>query len=92
MTAGRASPVVLGRAVTHGQVLPLGVDDPVTAARAVRRALAAAGRRATDVSGLVVAATEPIAEDVLAAFARRALGPHGAAVRARGLAIARRQR
>ena len=72
---------VLGRATTHGQALPLGVEDPVVAARAVRRALADAGRRAVDVSALIVAATGPLEAEVLAAFARRALGPHGASVR-----------
>lgn len=81
---------VLGRATTHGQALPLGVDDPVIAARAVRRALAAAGRRAVDVSGLTVAATGPLEAEVVAAFARRALGPHGATVRSRGLVTAPR--
>jgi hypothetical protein len=70
----------LGRATTHGQALPLGVDDPVVAARAVRRALAAAGRRAMDVTSLVVASTEPIPSAVLARFTRRALGPHGAVI------------
>jgi hypothetical protein len=68
----------LGRAATRGQALPLGVDDPVIAARAVRRALAAAGRRAMDVTTLVVASPEPIPADVVARFTRRALGPHGA--------------
>jgi hypothetical protein len=77
--------VELGRATTHGQALPLGVDDPIIAARAVRRALAAAGRRALDVSTLLVASNEPIEADVLAAFARRALGPHGASIQATGL-------
>jgi hypothetical protein len=72
--------IELGRATTHGQALPLGVDDPVVAARAVRRALAAAGRRAMDVTILVVASAEPIPSTVLARFARRALGPHGAVV------------
>jgi len=72
--------VVIGRAVTHGQALPLGIDDPVIAARAVRRALADAGRRAVDVTALVVASPDPIPGDVLAAFARRALGPWGADV------------
>jgi hypothetical protein len=72
--------IELGRATTHGQALPLGVDDPVVAARAVRRALAAARSRAADVSRLVVATAEPVPNEVLAAFARRALGPHGAHV------------
>jgi len=75
--------VILGRAVTRGQALPLGVDDPLIAARAVRRALADAGRRAADVTALVVAGHDPIAPDTLARFARRALGPRGWEVRAR---------
>lgn len=77
----RVRTVVLGRAVTSGQALPLRIDDPVVAARAVRRALADANRKATDVAALVVASADPLPADVLAAFARRALGPHGAAVR-----------
>lgn len=72
---------VLGAAVTHGQALPLGVDDPVIAARAVRRALAAASRHASDVSMLAIASPSPVGQDVLARFTRRALGPHGAEVR-----------
>ena len=72
--------VVVGRAVTQGQTLPLGADDPVVAARAVRRAIAAAHGRAADVGELVIAAAEPIGEDVARAFARRALGPRGDAV------------
>jgi hypothetical protein len=67
--------------------LPLGSDDPVIAARAVRRAIAAAGRRAVDVSALVIATQGPLDAEVVAAFARRALGPHGGVVRARGLAV-----
>ena len=81
---------VLGRATTIGQALPLGVDDPVIAARAVRRALAEAGRRAVDVSTLIVATSGPLDAEVLAGFARRALGPHGSSVRSRGLVAAPR--
>lgn len=82
MTAGPGGTdlAVLGRAVTEGQTLPLGVDDPVIAARAVRRALADAGRRAVDVTDLIVASPDPITTDVLAGFARRALGTRGADV------------
>jgi hypothetical protein len=72
--------VTLGRGVTHGEALPLGRDDPVIAARAVRRALADAGRRATDVVALVLACPEAVPPDVLRAFARRALGPFGETV------------
>jgi hypothetical protein len=78
-----ASLVVLGRGVTRG--FPLGIDDPLVAARAVRRALAAARRRAVDVGLMVVASPTPIADDRLASFARRALGPHGATVTIRSL-------
>jgi hypothetical protein len=71
---------IVGRAQTHGQRLPLGVDDPVIAARAVRRALAAASRRAADVSTVVVASSSSMADDALLGFTRRALGPHGSNV------------
>jgi hypothetical protein len=77
--------VELGRAVTRGQALPLGVDDPVIAARAVRRALASARRQAADVTDLIVAAASPISAAVAAGFARRALGPHGSDVRTLGV-------
>jgi hypothetical protein len=60
--------------------MPLGSDDPLAAARAVRRALAAAGRRAVEVTDLVVASPEAIDPDTLARFARRALGPHGPSI------------
>jgi hypothetical protein len=71
---------VLGRATTVGQALPLGIDDPVIAARAVRRALGDAKRRAVDVETLVVATPAPLSLDAVMRFARRALGPHGASV------------
>lgn len=71
--------------MTHEQALPLGIDDPIVAARAVRRALAAAGRRATAVTDLVIATAAPIPSAVLASFARRALGPHGSDVRTLGV-------
>ena len=72
--------VVVGRASTDGQALPLGVDDPVIAARAVRRALADAHRRATEVDILSVATPPPLTQEAVARFARRALGPRGAEV------------
>ena len=72
--------VVAGRAMTSGQVLPLGLDDPVIAARAVRRAVADAGWRATDIDAIVVACPPPLEVDAVRRFARRALGPHGDAV------------
>ena len=87
MTAGRAGLTILGRAVTSGQALPLGSDDPVVAARAVRLALADAGRRAIDVTDLVLATTDTVAADSLTAFVRRALGPYGDHVHARCLVI-----
>lgn len=77
--------VELGRAATIGQALPLGSDDPVIAARAVRRALAAAHRRAADVTDLVLASSDPVPGSVLVDFARRALGPHASSVRTMGL-------
>jgi 3-oxoacyl-[acyl-carrier-protein] synthase III len=80
----RSSIREVGRATTQGQALPLGTDDPVIAARAVRRALAAAGRRAADVTHMVVVSAEAVSGDALAAFARRALGPHGTNVRTTG--------
>jgi hypothetical protein len=85
-TGAGSGPLVIGRAVTVGQALPLGVDDPVMAARAVRRALADAHRRAADVTLMVVACAPPIPEDAIASFARRALGPHGADVHVAGVA------
>jgi hypothetical protein len=72
---------IIGRATTVGQMLPLATDDPVIAARAVRRALADAGRRALDVEALVIATPPPLTPEAVATFARRALGPHGATVR-----------
>jgi hypothetical protein len=72
---------IIGRASTVGQALPIGLDDPVVAARAVRRALADARRRGIDVVGMVVAAPPPLTLDAAQRFARRALGPHGDAVR-----------
>jgi len=77
--------VELGRASTHGQALPLGSDDPVIAARAVRRALAAAHRRAIEVTDLVLASNDPVPTGTLIGFARRALGTHASTVRAMGL-------
>jgi hypothetical protein len=81
----RADPVVLGRAVTEGQVLPFGGADPLPAARAVRRALSDAGRRALDVGALVVASAVAVGADEAARFTRRALGPHGQCVPAADL-------
>lgn len=77
---------VAGHAVTQGEAVPLGVADPVIAARAVRRSLAQAGRRAVDVEALVVGAPDQLGAEALARFARRALGPHGDGVSAVGIA------
>jgi hypothetical protein len=65
--------------------MPLSLGDPVVAARAVRRALAAAGRRAIDVEAMVVASSGLVPEDVLGTFARRALGPEAQRVAVSGL-------
>ena len=81
----RAGPVVLGHAVTEGRVPPFGGTDPLPAARAVRRALSDAGRRALDVAALVVASAVAVGEDETARFTRRALGPHGQWVPAAGI-------
>ena len=70
--------VVIGRATTHGQALPLGVDDPVVAARAVRRALADARRHASDVASLAIATPPPLTRDAATRFVGRALGRFGA--------------
>ncbi|MET0773429.1 MAG: hypothetical protein ABWZ82_10125 [Candidatus Limnocylindrales bacterium] len=56
---------------------PFGPGDPLDVARLVRRALAAAGRKAVDVTELRAVADAPVADDALGRFARRALGPHG---------------
>src|SRR5688572_22337732 len=79
--AGHGGATIVGRATTVGQALPLGVDDPFIAARAVRRALAGARWRAADVDAMVVATPPPLTLDAVGRFARRALGPHGATVR-----------
>ena len=71
---------VVGRATTRGQALPLGVDDPVVAARAVRRALADARLRALDVEVVTVVAPPPLTRLAVEGFMRRALGPHAAGV------------
>lgn len=65
---------------------PLGPGDPLGLARWVRRALAAAGRRALDVDVLVLATDAEPDPTRLARFTRRALGPHGDGVPSAGLA------
>jgi hypothetical protein len=63
---------------------PLGPGDPLEVARLVRRALAAARRRAVDVEALALVADAEPDPVTLARFARRALGPHGVSVRCDG--------
>jgi hypothetical protein len=71
---------ILARLTTTTAEDPFGPGDPLEVARLVRRALAAAGRRAMDVRELLVIGDAPIATDALERFTRRALGPHGATV------------
>lgn len=78
--AGGNATRVVGRAMTHGSTLPLGVEDPIEASRAVRRALADAGRKAADIDRLVVATSSSVSGATLRSFARRALGPAGEGV------------
>lgn len=68
---------VLGRASMATGEDPFGPGDPVEVARLVRRALAATGRTAVEVTGLVLMADRAPSETALERFARRALGPHG---------------
>jgi hypothetical protein len=71
----------LGRAAAAEAADPFGPGDPLDVARLVRRCLAAAGRKALDVSDVVVVASTAPAPVALARFTRRALGPRGAVVR-----------
>lgn len=77
---------VLGTASAATEEDPFGPGDPLEAARLVRRALAVAGRRATDVDGLAMVTDRAPKPAALARFVRRALGPHGADVPAIGRA------
>lgn len=79
---------MLARVTAVTPEYPFGSGDPLEVARLVRRALAAAGRKAVDVTALIVVTDEPIATEALGRFARRALGPHGAGVRSSGEVIA----
>lgn len=65
---------IIGRAMTHGSQLPIDSGDPIEASRAVRRALADAGRKAVDIERFILASTSRTSEAGLRAFARRALG------------------
>jgi hypothetical protein len=67
---------------------PFGPGDPLEVARLVRRALAAAGRRATDVTDLMVVTDVTPSPEALDRFTRRALGPHGAVVRSSSQVVA----
>ncbi len=60
---------------------PFGPGDPLELARLVRRVLAAAGRKAVDVSALVVVTDVDPGMAALVRFTRRALGPHGETIR-----------
>ncbi|MBX3030776.1 MAG: hypothetical protein KF809_11490 [Chloroflexi bacterium] len=68
---------------------PFGSGDPVELARLLRRALAAAGRKAFEVSALVLVTDADPGVEAVARFARRALGPHGAMVRRSVVVVAR---
>ncbi len=67
---------------------PFGPGDPLEVARLVRRSIAAAGRKALDVTRLMVVADAPVSAAALGRFARRALGPHGASVVALPVSVA----
>jgi hypothetical protein len=71
---------ILGRLSLASSEDPFGQGDPLEVARLVRRSLAAAGRRAVDVTRLVVVADAPVASERLSRFVRRALGPHAAGI------------
>lgn len=71
---------VLGSAFAATPEDPFGPGDPVEVARLVRRALAAAGAKALDVTAMLVSAGGPVDHAALLRFTRRALGPHGASL------------
>lgn len=71
---------VLGSATEATVEDPFGPGDPLAVARLVRRALAAAGAKALDVTALLVCAGDPVDHSALVRFTRRALGPHGASL------------
>lgn len=64
---------LLGSATTSRQT----EIDPLDPARAVRRSLADAGRKALDVVAIAVSADLAASRSEARAFARLALGPHG---------------
>lgn len=79
-------PAGRGAGGPHGELTasvdedPFGPGDPLVVARLVRRSLAAAGRKAADVSALLVVTDRAPDPEALARFARRALGSRGADV------------
>lgn len=73
-------PTILGVVTASTDEDPFGTGDPLEVARLVRRALAAADRKARDVAGLVIVTDRAPAGEALARFTRRALGPHGATI------------
>lgn len=75
-------PDVLGRVAAQTHEDAFGPGDPLEVARLVRRALAAADRKALDVTDLIVVAEVAPSREALDRFTRRALGPHGTNVRA----------
>ncbi len=88
----------MGRATTAGPVVPASAavpaastgrddTDPIEPARAVRRALAAARRKAVEVDALCVAAPLAPTAEACRRLARRALGPHGSEIAALGVAV-----
>jgi hypothetical protein len=79
---------LIGRAETTRGPAPLDDADPIETARAVRRALAAAGRKAVEVDALCVAAPLAPTAEACRRLARRALGPHGSEIAAFGVAVA----
>lgn len=72
---------VLGTSTDTTAEDPFGPGDPLEVARLVRRALAAASRKAVDVAGLVVVTDRAPSAEALGRFVRRALGPQGDRVR-----------
>ena len=80
--SGRPTLSLIGIALTSRLVSE--VADPLDPARAVRRALADAGRKAIEVTHLVAA--DAVASEDVDAFARVALGPHAVSVEANAVA------
>ncbi|MFN8621081.1 MAG: hypothetical protein U0869_10090 [Chloroflexota bacterium] len=71
---------ILGRATAATAEDPFADGDPLEVARLVRRALADARRRATEVTDVLLVAEAEPDPGRLARFVRRALGPSGGAV------------